>query len=403
MRAFRFLPRCLGSVLAALLAAPPAAAQDSNFALQPRPAAAAATGWTFTPSLLYQTAWDDNVLLRGRGDQSPGDVLNLVNPRADLHFLGRKGMFDLNYDGGFLFYRRLTTLNSYDQHGNVQARRHLTPHVVLFVENSAAIVPTTELVDFIAVPFIRTGSKLDALRGGVEAALSKFTTITATYEFQWVQFNRDSVYNAFLRGGHSNGGTFLLRRAVSERTTILGTYDIRHAIVADGGTFDVQNADVGIERKLSDATRIFAAGGVSYLGVSDRGPARTGPSLRAGLTHAYERATVDLSYARSYVPAFGFGGTYQNQEFSARVHVPLARRLYVQSSASYRTTDPLIAGDLSLKSLWIEGVAGYAVQPWLHLEAFYSGTHQDTQRAGGQIDRSRIGFQISTTTPMRLR
>jgi hypothetical protein len=395
MRAFILFTACL--------AAAPAAAQDSNFALQTDQTPAIVTGWLFTPTMLYQTAWDDNVLLRGRGDETPRDYLNILNPRADLRYTGRHGEFDLNYDGAFLFYRELTSLNSYDQHGNLEARRKLSPHVSLFVHDSAAIVPTTELLNFIAVPFVRTGSKLNLLRGGMEAATSKYTSFIVSYEYQWVEFNSDSVFNAFLRGGHSHGADFALRHAIGPRTTILAGYNIRHALVADGGTFDVQNGDVGLERLLSEQTRVYGAVGVSYLGVSDRGPARTGPSVRAGLSHHYQRAIVDLAYSRSYVPAFGFGGTYQNQEIGAHLQLPLTRRAYLQTSTSYRFNEPLTPGDVSLKSLWVEGLLGYALQPWLRLEGFYSGTRQDTSRAGGQIGRNRIGLQITTTKPMRVR
>jgi hypothetical protein len=391
------------AVVSMLSLAASAAAQDSNFALQQQESPALVTGWLFTPSMLYQTAWDDNVLLRGRGDEAPRDYLNILNPRGDLHYTGRRGEMDLNYDGAFLFYRELSALNSYDQHGNFEARRRLSPHLSLFVRDSAAIVPTTELLQFIAVPFIRTGSKLNLLRGGMEAALSKYTSFTVSYEYQWVRFDSDLLNNVFLRGGHSNGGDFALRHAITERSTIIADYSIRHALVADGGTFDVQNGDVGLERRLSEQTRVFAAAGVSYLGVSDRGPARTGPSIRAGLSHHYQRAIVDLVYSRSYVPAFGFGGTYQNEEIGAHLQLPLTRRLYLQTSTSYRQNEPLTEGDVRLKSVWVEGVLGYALQPWLRLEGFYSGSYQDTSRAGGQIGRNRLGIQVSTTKPMRVR
>src|SRR5205807_2086804 len=81
------------------------------------------------------------------------------------------------YGGSFTFYRDLNTLNSYDQRGTVSARRLLTPHVALWAQDSAVTVPTTELLNFIAVPFVRTGSKLNDLRAGIDAALNKYTSI----------------------------------------------------------------------------------------------------------------------------------------------------------------------------------------------------------------------------------
>src|SRR5437764_11071495 len=120
---------CAGAV-ASTLAVSPASAQGSNFALSggPEPTRPSA-GWVFTPSLLYQGAWDDNVLLRGAGDEAPSDFMNLVNPHADLTYQGKRTQFDALYDGGFAIYRQLDSLNSYDQHLRVSARRMVTPHL----------------------------------------------------------------------------------------------------------------------------------------------------------------------------------------------------------------------------------------------------------------------------------
>src|SRR5205823_9414681 len=167
-------------------------------------------------------------------------------------------------------------------------------------------------------------------------------------------------------------------------------------------TFDVQNADAGIEQRLSSLTRSLASFGFSRLGVSEQGPARTGPAWRAGLSHQFEAASVDVSYSRSFVPAFGFGGTYQNEEFRANLQAPLARRVYVMGAAAWRRNEPLTIGALKLKSFWVEGTVGYALQPWARLEAFYSGVHQTIEQPGAIYDRNRIGFQVVTTKPVRI-
>ena len=41
-------------------------------------------------------------------------------------------------------------------------------------------------------------------------------------------------------------------------------------------------------------------------------------------------------------------------------------------------------------------------QPWIRLEGFYSRVQQSSLRAGGQLTRNRIGFQIVTSKPVRL-
>ena len=58
------------------LAAAPASAQAIETAT-----AVPGVGWTVTPSVLANTTWDDNPLVRGRGDLAPKDLVNVLNPR----------------------------------------------------------------------------------------------------------------------------------------------------------------------------------------------------------------------------------------------------------------------------------------------------------------------------------
>jgi len=108
-------------------------------------------------------------------------------------------------------------------------------------------------------------------------------------------------------------------------------------------------------------------------------------------------------YNRAFVPSYGFGGTTQNEELTARLNLPLSRRLSSRSSFAWRTNDPLTLGDLSLRSWWIEESIGYNVQPWVRMEAFYAGTRQTIDRPGGLMTRNRFGFQIITVKPLRIR
>jgi hypothetical protein len=39
----------------------------------------------------------------------------------------------------------------------------------------------------------------------------------------------------------------------------------------------------------------------------------------------------------------------------------------------------------------------------MRVEAFYAAAFQDARRAGGQIDRTRLGVQVVTSTRMRIR
>jgi hypothetical protein len=399
----RVLAFTIAAATASLLCAATAAAQESNFIRAADANPQAPAGWSITPSLAYSGAWDDNVLLRGKGDSAPEDFLSVVNPRAMIDYNGRRSQVSASYDGAFLLYRDLQSLNSYDQHGWFYAHRLLTPHVGLFVRNTAASVPTTELAQLIAVPFIRTGSQLDDLQSGIEVAFTKRTSIVASYEFEYVDFDRSAPGADHLRGGHSHGGAANLRHALTERLTLTSDYGFQHALVgAIGQTFDIQNAYAGVEYKLSDLTHVFASGGVSHLASTEVTTNRTGPAWRIGLVRRFREAGIDLRYSQSLVPSYGFGGTTENEEVTARLHLPLARRIYTSAAVSWRRNDPLIQGQLPIRSVWIEGTIGYAATPWVHVEAFYGGTHQTIDQPGGVLDRNRIGFEVITAKPVRI-
>jgi hypothetical protein len=387
-------------VLGAFLRSGPAA-QESNFATSAADLQAA-PGWTLTPGLAVGSSWDDNALVRSNGDRPPADVLSVVDPRGTLDFNGKRGQLSASYDGAFILYRDFNQLNSFDQHASFSGRRLTSKHVALFVRDSAAAVPTTELAQLVAVPFVRTGSRLEDLRAGIEADVTKYTSATISYNFQWVDFDRGAPGAGGLLGGHSHGGSVTLRHLLNARLAVTADYDLQHARLRDGQTFDVENAWVGAEYRMSSLTRFFAAGGVSRLGVLQLSAARTGPAWRIGVNHDVRKAGVDVLYSRSFVPSYGFGGTMQNEELTGRLRMPLGRRIYASSALSRRRDDPLTAGELPLRSYWIEGSVGYAIAPQVRFEAFYSGTRQTIERPGGVLDRNRVGFQIITTRPVRI-
>ena len=55
----------------------------------------------------------------------------------------------------FCFTDDMSTLNSYDERAAASARRRISPHVTLFVRNSFALVPTTQAMEIVGVPFLR--------------------------------------------------------------------------------------------------------------------------------------------------------------------------------------------------------------------------------------------------------
>jgi len=396
--------------LAALLRPAAGAAQQSNLLTPAAASLQSQAGWTVTPSLSYGGSWDDNVLVRGEGDDTPADFLNTVNPRVALDFNGRRGQVSANYDGAFMLYRDLDSLNSYDQRAWFYGRRLLSQHVALVVREQAASVPTTELAGFVGVPFTRTGSKLNDLRVGVEAAFTKRTSMIANYNGQWVAFDQSQPEASSLRDGHSHGASLSVKHLRTAQLALTADYDLQHAITGSAGeTFIIQNAWAGIEYKLTDLTRIVASGGLSRLRFTTSAQSATGPAWKVGLFRQIGTASVQALWSNSFVPAYGFGGTTQNEEITGQFNLPIGRRFYSHSSVAWRSNDPVTVGPdaltvgVPLRSTWVQSSFGWMATRWAGIEMFYSGTHQTIDRPGGLTERRRVGFQVITTKPVRIR
>jgi hypothetical protein len=389
----------LFAVAVSAIAAAPAAAQALETAT-----AVPGFGWTVTPSFLVNTTWDDNVLVRGRGDDAPDDLVNVFNPRIEADYRARRGEFGGAYDGAFRLYRQLTDLNSYDQSGTVSGRRLLSKHLSLFARNQFTIAPTTEQIDLIGVPYIRTGSTNEFLAVGVDAAFSKRLSLIASYNFQVVRFEQAQSFSYQLVGGHSHGATALVRRALTERTSLTGTYDLQLANV--GGVRDgfmIHRAEGGFEHRVNLHMRVAASGGISHLATSTVNIARTGPSVSASLTNEFQAGTVGVAYSRAFVPSYGFGGTQQNEEIRANARVPLRRALYSQGILAWRRNEALVTGLHKLYTLDYAAAIGYMLAPWVGIEGFFDSSSQRLDLPGGTSDHHRLGVQVVTTKPMRIR
>jgi hypothetical protein len=370
----------------------------------PAPALAAPTpgGWTFSPAIAFNGAYDGNALVSS-GGAPLSDFTTVINPRAELSFMGRRGDFAAAYDGSFVNYRDLDSLNSYDQRASAGGRRRLTPHVSIFGRGSIVSVPSTELLELVAVPFVRLGSTVGEIRGGVEAALNRRTSIEADYTAQSVAFGEDPDTGIELFGGHSHGGSFGLRHALNSRITLTGSYFLQRATVRELETFTVQHGMGGVDYKLNEHSSLSGAAGIARLGVSSFSEPRTGLALQAGFSQTFQVASLAVGFSRSFVPVYGFGGTSANSELIATAYVPLARRVIARSAFAWRRNEPLAATDLRLRSLWFDATVGYLVQPWISLEGFIDSTRQHIPREDGTTSRTRIGFQITATKPLRIR
>jgi hypothetical protein len=144
--------------------------------------------------------------------------------------------------------------------------------------------------------------------------------------------------------------------------------------------------------------------GISRLAGGVIGETRTGPTMRAGISRHTPSLTISASYERSFIPSFGFGGTFQNEAYEANVNVPFGRnRGYANGSVAWLNSDSLQPTQPSLQSLFLASTVGYHLTRWLSLEGFLDRTRQDSQQAGGQIGRTQVGFRMVAAKPMHFR
>ena len=379
---------------------------------------ATAPGWVFTPGISVAETWDSNVLLSTEGSTTSGDFLTVFTPRGALGYRGRRSTLQFDYQGSYQLYQQLSELNAFDQRSNASFRQRLSPGVTFFAQNSFSKSPTTDEIDLPGVEFRRQGVMMDDARGGVDARLSKRTTLNAAYAFQWLDFDESQgllPVNGLTRGGHAHGASARLQQTLTARVSVGGEYDMRRGIVDELNEFNVQNALGTVDWRLTPTLQLSAGAGLSWLSASRGEEMQSAPAFRAELSGIGRRLGWNVGYRRSFLPSFGFGGTFENQELTAGFLSTLTRRLDWSGTLAYRVNDPLIpqttptasdplvAQDLSLESLWLRSSISYLATRWMRVEGFYAAVLQDSQRAGGKVNRSRLGVQVVTSTRMRVR
>lgn len=359
-------------------------------------------GLTFTPGISLAGVWDSNVALAAPAGRAAGDNLFIIEPFGQLELVSSRTELVAGYKGYIRRYMDVEALNGYDQRGYLSVRRLATRRLTVFAHNEYADVPTTDEVQLNGLPFTRTGSKSNRLAAGVEARLAKYTDLNVRYENTWVTFDRPET---FLSDGWINSLETDLRRRLSERLSVGAEYGIRRADLEDG-LRTIWFHDMGglVSYAAGPQTKVAFSGGYSFLNDSRLDRDRRGPYLRGDLTHDIERATLGVSFEKSFVPSFGFGGSSDSQEVRGFIQMPLSRnRLYVQSRALWRRTNPLLTEELELDTIQASNTLGYALVRWLRLEAFHVFTRQDSRITGGEINRQRAGVQLVVSQPMRIR
>ena len=361
-----------------------------------------APGLTFTPGVTLAGVWDSNVGVADTLGAPESSKLFIVEPFGQLELVSPRTELVLGYKGYIRRYPDVSELNGFDQRGYLSLRRMATRRLTFFARNEYADVPSTDEVELNGLPFSRTGSKSNRLNAGIEARLAKYTDLTVRYENTWVKFDRPAT---FLSNGWINSLQADVRRRLSERLSVGGEYQIRRADPA-GGERTIWFHDLGtvVAYAAGAHTKLVVSGGYSFLRDSRLDRDRQGPYLRGDLQHELERASIGLSYEKSFVPSFGFGGSSDSQEVRGFIHMPFSRsRIYVQSVGAWRRTDPLLAEELHLDTIQTNNTIGYAIARSFRVEAFHVFTRQDSRITGGEVNRQRAGAQIVVSQPMRIR
>jgi hypothetical protein len=368
------------------------------------PGGGMAPGWIFTPSVSVGVSADDNPLLATRGNPRPDDVITFVRPSGQLALNRKHTHASLGYHGTLVRYRELDQFDNYEQRARLEVRHQPSRRLQLFVRNSYMDTPVTEAIQVAGVPFFRTGTRHNETEAGLSYLATRHLEVSTSYRFQWIEFDRASEpIDLLLQGGRSHGVMVDVRQRVSPRWRVGGSWDYRHStLTGSTDVFDIQNAQAIVEWQASPTMVIEGGGGISYLALPSTLGTEIGPALHASLRKRTEYAFLTLTAARSFVPAFSFGGSLRNQEVSGSVRVPFARRAYVQSAVAWRDSQPVFEDELGVRAFWADVTVGYTVKRWLRVEAFYTGAFQDTTVAGGNVDRNRVGVQFVTSRPMRI-
>lgn len=383
----------------------PASAQSSVTPLELAAAGQPPAGWSFTPAIDYAFVWDSNVLMENVGSPIVDEQLHVLKPRGVLSFVGRRDELSASYGGAFVQHPNLSSLNSFDQRAAVGAKRLLSRRMSLSGGYSIIAAPTTELVELVGVPFTRVGSQRQDARAGLSTTLSRKTELTTSYRFQRVDFDDQLDNLTILNGGHAHGGSVGVKHALTERLALTTDYFMDRATFVNGSTFTVQNGRAGFAYAINVDTNVYGSAGASYLGAVAGRESRIGPSIEVGVLREFRSTTLSVSYHRSYVPSYGFGGTSDNEELRTTVRMPITQRLFTRSALSFRRNQPLelTQGDLTLRTLWYHGSLGYVLNDWARLEAYTSGSRQQVDRPDGRVNRYTFGVQITAALTTRIR
>jgi len=141
--------------------------------------------------------------------------------------------------------------------------------------------------------------------------------------------------------------------------------------------------------------------GHAWLTAGRNGFTDNGPAIDLGLGWTGHHNAATIHYGRSFLPSFGFGGTFQNEELRADLRTSLSRYVRWSGSLAYSNNEPLEPGDPTLRSISARTAIGWVVKRRLRFDAYAVHISQDSGLAGGHVLRTRAGVQATVSQTVR--
>lgn len=394
----------IGATAAVLLSASAAPhAQEPQTEVPPAPA----SGWVFIPGVTLGAMYDSNVLvttsvLPSTG-KPPTDTVYTIDPNGKLRYHGKRNSFSGSYHGQFHLYNTFDSLNRVAQGADVSFDRRATKRLTLGAQNLYEFSPTTDDVNLWGAPFTRAGVHTDRLSATAGYRLSEFTDSTVRYNFTSAQFDRQAPE---LTSGIVHEVHFDTTHRFTGRLRAGGEGDLRRANMDSAGGRELWFLDVGgiVGYAIGEFTNMSVSGGVSRMSDNLRNITRTGPYVRASISHLTERASVGGSYERSFVPSFGFGGATRSQQVRGWIDLPpIGRRVYISGTAHWRQTNPFEPLAVKRDTYQLRTTVGYAIARTIRAQAFYAFTSSTAVVTEINVTRHRAGGELVLFQPMRIR
>ena len=271
--------------------------------------------------------------------------------------------------------------------------------------------PTTaDALEVSATVLRRQTTRMNAFSGGFESLLGRQTTLNAAYVSQWIEFaNEDERADQSHPAEPRSCCWADTRTAATANCAIVSASASRSAPTTRSSAPSSPTAPRPStcrarwpcrSSRSSPSTKASFGYGHAWLAAGD-GFSDNGPAFDVGLEWTGRHSGATVRYGRTFLPSFGFGGTFQNEELRASIRTALSRSLQWSGNFTISDNDPLEPGDPSLRSISARTALGWVIKRRLRFDAYVQHVSQDSGLAGGHVLRTRAGVQATVSQTVR--